>query len=495
MVSEATEINNEEEQATPTTSTEINSNWSDKETTTTEMDDEDNEDQEQESLIKSSNNSTDEKKTRKFTDDDDYSYLDTIERVKRMIDLLVPPQLLSVIGSILFTSICLFALVKSHIFHSDQSSRYPIAGQMLNSGLKYECAPWIPQEQRRVILRKHHRLNDWRSYQNGEGYLGGEGYWSASLMFVLQSLGFEVEVDGHNPYGNAEDMERIRNGEIYRIIVDADYNQDEVTDEALGDPDVLCKVRHLEWWDKPDEKLLEQYEDPRQVLTPYIFPGSKATGMPFFVHSEVTLPPITKIESRGRTAYLHHKECGFPKVIVQGLLQAGYELHLTCFGDLRKHIDPMVPDKYIDKVIHHSKLTTIELSKVLRKVSMVIGFGDPRNSPTHYEGLANGAALLNPVSANGKQSQHSILQNLGAPYVYNYLKSTDEAERLKNILEMAEMAVSNPFGSHIPFDHRFDVVRQRVCANLIETDSICNCDKMNLEYDGSHPEIDFCATP
>ena len=454
--------------------------------------------------------------------DDDYSYFNTMDFLKNSLHVLTPPALIIFVGGILFLTGSLAAHLWSHLLEEDHVS-FPSIGALngKNGSIWFSsasngantkdtkgtsfsnsfsndlvCAPWIPKEKRKIILRKHTRLNDWESYQNGNGYLGGEGYWSASLMYILQSLDFEVIIDGHNPYGTPDDIEKIKNGNIYRVIVDSYFNKDDVTEDFQNDSESMCHVRFFEWWSRTQTDLEETYGDVRKVLTPYDYSESSSTTIPFFVHSEITLPSSSMDRSsRGRTALLLDKQCDFSKILLNGLLEAGYELYLTCFEKHKmEKVHSMVQEEYKFKLHQYSKLTPIEFAKALRKVSIVIGFGNPRDSPTPLEGLANGAAFLNPTSADEQHAQHAILKTLGPPYVYNYFRSPDETTTLENILEMADMAIQHPFGSYIPFQHRWNVVREQVCANLIEPDNICECIDMNQESLESNSNTDrqFC---
>ena len=455
-----------------------------------------------------------------YIDEDDYSYLDTIVLAIKTIHLFVSQKVLLllsfivVLGLVLLQIISLFQngdstfvsnmktfIQSTMVVSSKSDSTIPIISPL--NGYSYKnlstniCAPWIPKERRRIIIRKHERLNDWSSYQNGTGYLGGEGYWSASLMFLLQSLDFDVEIDNHLPYGNTTDMDRIlHKKEIYRVIVDHHFNKDNFTKEIQNESEAMCKIRHFEWWERSDKKIRQQYNDPRKVITPFPYHNSSSTHIAFFVHSELTLPPIVNMERRGREAMLLDKNCAFPKKVLLGLVDAGYKLHLTCHHlEDQENIKSMIPSgssKYTENIIFYNVMKPIEFSKMLRKVSVVIGYGNPRDSPTPFEGLANGAAFLNPVSVSGIYTQHKILRTLGAPYVYNYVRSPSAAITLKNILKLAEIALLHPFGSYIPFHYRFHVAREQVCANLIEADSLCECNKINDAGSNASIKMDFC---
>ena len=137
-------------------------------------------------------------------------------------------------------------------------------------------------------------------------------------------------------------------------------------------------------------------------------------------------------------------------------------------------------------VVKHNKMLPPEFSQFLRKMAFVVGFGDPKVSPTPLEGLAAGAAFLNPIlnrtdaahygyvggrtGVHAVSSQHAAISMLGAPYVYNY-DITDATA----LITAAERAVKYRFSSYVPSDFRIEGVASFVCAGLLESDAPCSC--------------------
>jgi len=356
---------------------------------------------------------------------------------------------------------------------------------------QFSCAPWIKAENRTIILRTQYRLQGWEGYQSGGGYLGGEAYWTASLDYALSQLGFNVEYSSHIPFGNELDKKRLMNGSIYRIIVDGAFIKDNFTSDLLNQPEIMCKVRHAEWWQLRRDK--EGYEehinkyfnpmDPRRALKPYPYEGDSMSLAAFFIHSQVLLPAMTQItppliDNSLPAALLLGKKCRFPPTIIGRLIDEGFQLHVTCLSKRsRRFLVENFPSEYVNRIVNHGRMTPLRFAKLLRyNVTMVIGFGQPYESPTPLEALANGAAFIHPIYNNTHdRPQHRQLMNLGIPYVYNYELHNDSNQTVEGILRAARLASlpDNRFVSFIPYAHRLESVKAQVCANLIESDAPC----------------------
>ena len=148
-------------------------------------------------------------------------------------------------------------------------------------------------------------------------------------------------------------------------------------------------------------------------------------------------------------------------------------------------------------MINHGRLSPMAFVMLLRESAFVIGLGNPVYSPTPLEALANGAAWLNPVSwqDTGREhimsssSQHQGLKLLGFPYVYNV-----ELSDLKSVLRAAELAVTHRFHSFVPFWNRVESVSAQVCANLLESDALCDCENAKLTDENVECRGSFYAT-
>jgi len=365
-------------------------------------------------------------------------------------------------------------------------------------GNKFVCAPWIPQEKRKIVaslLDNWHFGVYWKRYQQGLGALGGEVYWSVSLEYVLRQLDFELV--------NALDFNAIRalrQGHAHRYIRH-DLEVSKIAQWRYGpsiaeETDVTCRVRQFSWWNQwnlpPNNEGANFYfqnapskysHDPRQILSVFEDDPSNSTPtcIPFFTHSQVTLPPPTS-PRKEKQGFLFEKGCNLNIAIVHGLLEAGFKVYTQCSKSpqhrQRQILDPKIPPQYLDQMVHtgtQGHLVPRDYAQLLGNMSFVLGFGFPLDSPTPYEALANGAAYLNPVFNNATgTTQHRVLVKLGPPYVYNYnFVDGNDQETTHNILQAAEAAYQNRFVSLIlPQQQLSNVIRQ-VCRNLIESNDIC----------------------
>jgi len=395
----------------------------------------------------------------------------------------------------------------------------------------YECAPWLDRKDSKIVLRTQSRFQGWQAYQDGIGYLGGEAYWTATIEYALAEMGFEVV------YAKASQFDDIKLAqEAHRIIVDGAFLFDNFTEELLDNPDIMCKLRHTEWWQLPSgsdllHQRLARYHapyDPKRGIKPFSYANfdqpDELGFVPFFVQSEVTLPPLTEITPPlgTKSALLMDKECRFSSDLILSLLNEGFELHLTCiWGDALKKLEKLIGRELMSKLILHPTMKPKEFASMIRHdVTVVIGFGMPLSSPTPYEALANGAAFLHPITVENKKlkatrvcntttsidvdclikkhdgvAQHPHLMRLGEPYVYNYLKVQGNPKVTDdNILQAAKKAISNRFTHYIPPEHSLANVKRNVCENIIEQDRPCLCSEnpaTPIDCPRWFPEDDF----
>merc|ERR1711920_790056 len=121
----------------------------------------------------------------------------------------------------------------------------------------------------------------------------------------------------------------------------------------------------------------------------------------------------------------------------------------------------------------HGMLKPPQFSKMLAGMALVVGFGDPKDSPTPLVGLSVGAAFLNPFKkTNPRDFQHSSLQKVGEPYVYKY-----DLNNVTSLLEAAEKAVAHPFGSFVPEEHQLGGFANAVCKHILADKPRNDCDK------------------
>lgn len=332
----------------------------------------------------------------------------------------------------------------------------------------------------------------WDMYQRGEGYLGGESYWGASLHYILKSLNFSVEFVDYEKFLKHRSGELV-DGRVHRLVVNDPAKLWRNKHKALENPSAQCRIRTLNYWsnwDCHDDAC--KGIDLRQILSP--FPDRLNTPIPSFVHSLVTLPPNQDAGNRKRRCYILGKSGKYfgtdrVKALLTALADANFELHTTCSG-----AGCWMPPR--GEIVKHGKMLPPEFSKFLRKMAFIVGFGDPKVSPTPLEGLAAGAAFLNPILSSEKaaihgyvggregvratDTQHAALSMLGAPYVYNYDINDTSA-----LLQAAERAVKNRFASFVPSAFRVEGVASLVCAGLLESGALCSCPEAQRQGDSS----------
>lgn len=251
-------------------------------------------------------------------------------------------------------------------------------------------------------------------------------------------------------------------------------------------PELICKMRPLHFWGnwKGDQESDVPY-DPRQIVSPY--PEDYNTFIGFFVHSLLweSKPQHTKQSNHGLiigrsssaiTAGKHDK-------IVKALVDKGFILHSIC----RSSILDSTPNCGLPAgVVIHASLGPKEYSELMGEMAFLIGFGDPVVSPSPLEGLAHGAAWLNPIKSEDTKTalqqyplswktsssintQHRPLTLLGSPYVYNI-----DLNNVSSVVEAAGWAVKYRFPSYTPWEFRPSAMIDRVCA-LMEDNSLCDC--------------------
>jgi hypothetical protein len=174
---------------------------------------------------------------------------------------------------------------------------------------EFACAPWIPVEKRKILMHSFlDRFITWEDHLEGKRK-GGEPYWGACLHYVLQELGFEVLITDKftkqlDPEG--EELQKLKHGEIHRFVTDSSSGGNFVG-TIWGMPELLCKIRMMCWW--PNRKNTNFGNS----VSPMKYDESAATSahfVPFFVHGEITDPPITEMIDRPRkSVFLFERFC------------------------------------------------------------------------------------------------------------------------------------------------------------------------------------------
>ena len=336
----------------------------------------------------------------------------------------------------------------------------------------YSCAPWLDDHQRSVLIVGY---NTFDAYQTTGG--PGEDYWFASLEFLLHRLGFRVR---RQSYESRILDQPARLHPFYRVFFNWPRWQASFTDHQ-----VACRIRSLHWWGNwgaqgQDEggRVLDprwwKAVDLRQILSP--FPDHTTTFLGFFPHSLVTLPrPATA--ARERQGFILGKQAGYfngKEHVVERLLTAGWRLYTTA-SHLRHH----------DRLIRVPPQNPVDFAQMLTNMSFVLGLGEPLMSPSPLEGLARGAAFINPIRIpetaatvlqspgrkpiRHRQTQHNPMAFLGPPYVY-----TVDLQDPNAVLAAAENAHRHRFTSFVPWQYTMEAVEQQLCRSVMEWNAPCD---------------------
>lgn len=339
---------------------------------------------------------------------------------------------------------------------------------------EFACAPWIPREKRKILfhsgLKNIDRFTSWENYQSGNAsYLGGEAYWSASIDYILKDLDFDVIITSRYQsmlHVDGKEISDLQNGNIHRFVMDA-FNGGMI--DCWDRIDILCRMRFMEWWTSQHTHKGISISPTRNDLS-----RTSAYFVPHFVHSEKTLPTLArKRKSGGRSIFIFVKRCDrLPQGILLALQSANFTLHMQCYSRSENAILQGMREKITFHGRYNKPIDYV--SHILRKVDIVIAFGEPTDSPTPIEAIANGAAFIQPIFIKNGQARpmHEGLKRLGPPYVYNYDYTHGNMTLItEEIIKYADLASANPFTPFIPADYRYDAVRSYVCSNIIEYDA------------------------
>jgi hypothetical protein len=330
-----------------------------------------------------------------------------------------------------------------------------------NETKKFNCAALIPPEKRKVLFVE---LNTWADYYGRSKFKTGEYYVSATWDYALRANGFQVDRVSTKEYYSRMKADEIM--KYHRIFV-----RDPKQHRYYSLSKIFCRVRPMyffgDWsYKKNDYNYRFQVPfDEKQVLSAN--PDSRNTFAGYFPHNLLLSDEevITSTE-RGKVALLYGKKPEYfvnHMDLVAKLLSANFELHSTCKDTPQKNCS--LPEE----VIRHENLNPKEFAKLMRKFSLMIGFGLPLGSPSPVVGLSYGVTFLNPLrTSGGKNTQHKSLSRLGFPYVY-----TIDLNNHTGVLQAAEWASRFRFHSYVPPQYRVSSVVDRIC-NILENDTPCH---------------------
>ena len=318
--------------------------------------------------------------------------------------------------------------------------------EALESNLPHECAQWLPQDQRKVLMvgfRPISRLS----------WMEGEYQLATDMVNTLLKLGFQIDhVDIHsfeNDVG-ASDLKI-----YYRIVYLATLGQkmNETFLESCKMIVLLPSERHLE---EVDVDGVNPILNEKQILT--AFPqefGTNIWSRPTFQHS------LHNLEStRGKRGTLlffsYEPESSF---IFQMLLDVGIELHVVFARKGKEGV--IIPNT----VIIHDNISPHDMLDLLSVSAFLITFGDSIPTLVPRMAMSVGASLIILSNVEGR-SQMPALTNIGMPYVYNAVDT-------QGIMQAVAQSIDTRFTSYsIGFPSNFE---DMMCA-LVEDDSVCSCE-------------------
>jgi len=409
----------------------------------------------------------------------------------------------------------------------------------------YTCAPWL--KDRKILF---YGVETWDQYYRPGSRGGGENYVMSSLAYALEQLGFEVDQMQESQVAKALGLSQptLPSAEELKQYHRIFANGINYHDHLAAYPDIRCKIRLLHFWgnwpftdgqmwedvvvqnedgttskrgqfdaakyyldhtDITTETLttLPYQYDPRQILAPY--PEDYNTFLGYFVHSLVWQQEDDEDNNHHPSSSLSQQQQHRPRpkqglivgrrnvftdqavAVMQALLDDGFALHSICTA--RSHCG--LPAE----VQIHSDLDPHKYAIFMKDMAFLIGFGHPIVSPSPLEGLAQGAAWLNPIESDNNyqddpkqheleeqgnaarpwiprwrtgtslHTQHQPLSLLGMPYVYNY-----HLDNIPEVLQAARDAVQYRFDSYVPWEYRPSAMVARACA-IVEDEAVCSC--------------------
>lgn len=308
------------------------------------------------------------------------------------------------------------------------------------------------------------RLSSWNDYQYSTGYKGGEAYWYAGIHLALQRMNVTIDFlpDSCKPPKSGNDLGcNLEDSDYHRFLLDG---RKSVTQLLQSSEHVWSRIRVLDYFGSLIGS--EAFISPLEAISS----NGTHTGMwknnrtvPILVHGPVVHLTSPSLE-RGRRLFLLGHDCHFLRgasSLIKVLATANFDLHVTMDPEDCEERSIVVPDY----VTNHGLLSPPAFSQMLRSMAAVIGLAAPLASPTPLEGLAAGAAFLNPCNESDIVSlpcQFPQLAHLGAPYVYNY--NMDDTSTL---ITAAEMAITRRFVSYVNKANQLDNVEAAVCGLIL----------------------------
>ncbi|KAJ7625587.1 hypothetical protein FB45DRAFT_69321 [Roridomyces roridus] len=323
-------------------------------------------------------------------------------------------------------------------------------------------------------------------FNNMRGAIGGEDIWANSTMLAMKKLGYTVLY--------AEEMTAAV--ELYRIIpslvrmvIVNDWHAFLCWKEigwclqSIYNPTGIpaYKLFSFYFWSIPNHPL-----GPKWVLSPepyHEMPNPlNFTYLGYSVEHACSVTPFVPHSERPNQAWVLAKLLNYFSPDKSPWVGADFDdaseltgvTYALGAGLDDGHTMPpadMLPAKYVN----HDRMDKSVFMSRIAQSRVLIGVGNPTNSPTPYDALCLGVPFINPyddwgrIGANGDQntqwdSQHPFMSMLGKPYVYNVRRGDHEG-----FVQAVEEALANPIPRYIPERMRIESLMARM-DELMDTD-------------------------
>eukprot|EP00931_Biecheleriopsis_adriatica_P019425 TRINITY_DN13241_c0_g1_i2.p1 TRINITY_DN13241_c0_g1~~TRINITY_DN13241_c0_g1_i2.p1 ORF type:complete len:399 (-),score=48.86 TRINITY_DN13241_c0_g1_i2:116-1312(-) len=333
------------------------------------------------------------------------------------------------------------------------------------SDVPRSCAADLPASSRKVLFVP--------SDMSGKQSVSGEYYHFFVVAEAVRANGFTAE------FHDKMDQEFLaKAAEAHRIFV---FDNVDLNCTYLTDPGVRCKVYVQALFG--EYSTSEAYKDRnfcglsrRQVLASW--PDKEQNFIGVWPMYALQYPPQEKKRTKKGLLMGKHRGFFFPdnasaahqiQSVISALVDDGFELHSTCqdctFPSTVHNIGHQSPENF---------------AKLMQTFAFVLGVGDPTDSPTPLEGLAQGVAFLNPPKhftwsnptypTHRLERQHRALAHLGLPYVYNI-----DLMNISSVINAARSSVKHRFLSFVPWMYSREAVEARACSSLLEDVQPCAC--------------------
>ncbi|KIM79534.1 hypothetical protein PILCRDRAFT_823456 [Piloderma croceum F 1598] len=314
------------------------------------------------------------------------------------------------------------------------------------------------------------------------GGVGGEQIWAKSTIDALQNLGYTYFYTS-SP-GQTMQLYQMFPGLVKAVLVD-----DEEAERCFHDTEGCTfseeknptgippwKVFSFAFWSNPANPLGHQW-----TLAPENYERiglGHNTYLGYSIEFACRAQPFIPHSKRENQAYILAKLLSFftpqrdrawsPAIFDAATTATGIQYMIGATNDTLQGEWPAaeLPSNYIG----FGRIGQSVFFDKLSRARVLIGMGNPFTSPTPYDALCLGVPFINPVLQWDKEnpsdksqwvSQHSLLELLEPPYVYNVFK-----DDLEGFVKAIQDAISHPIQSFVPEQMRMPSIERRLGAIL-----------------------------